>query len=279
MKNHLKFLLQQTGKLILIYLMELKYFFYQIVVTKRKCISIKIFPGHTIKYAPQGDIAEIIYKNQPLVKYQKSFEYSTLSIFNINIKKGSFVIDVGANSGLHSIFFSKLVGKEGKVYSFEPDQTTFSLLKRNLAFNNCENVACYNCALSNKETTIKMIGVNTDSVRLKEGDSFKYMQEALSESDEQERLINAYKLDDIADLKKANKIDFIKVDVEGAELLVLQGGINTIAKHKPTIVFELSGEWSKRFGYKPYQLLALIKELGYEMDEYDFQQWIAYPVS
>ena len=73
-------------------------------------------------------------------------------------------------------------------------------------------------------------------------------------------------------------IDCIKIDAEGAELLVLQGSANTILKHKPIIIFELSGEWTNRFKYKPYQVLIFLNELGYEMEEYDFQQCIAKPV-
>jgi len=55
-------------------------------------------------------------------------------------------------------------------------------------------------------------------------------------------------------------------------------GILTGLKHKPIIILELSGEWTSRFNYKPYQVLVFLNELGYEMEEYDFQQWVAKPI-
>ncbi len=279
MAINFKLLFQQTGKLLLFYIMELRGFFWNLPFNKNKIFSIKILPGYTINYARKGDIAEIIYKTEVLVKYKKSFEYSTLRLFSTILKKGDVIIDVGANSGLYSIFYSKLIGNEGTVHAFEPDTTTFSLLLENLKLNGCNNVETYNFALSNKECSIEMVAFNPADIKLKNTDSFKYIKEVEAFDISQENnSMKAFRLDDVKELNTATKIDYIKIDVEGAELLVLQGSINTILKHKPTIIFELSGEWTNRFNYKPYQVLVLLNELGYQMDEYDFQQWIAKPV-
>lgn len=279
MAINFKFLFQQTGKLLLFYIVELRGFYWSLPFNKNKIFSIKILPGYTIKYAAKGDIAEIIYKNEVLIKFKKSFEYSTLKLFSTILKQGDVIIDVGANSGLYSIFYSKLVGEEGKVHAFEPDSVTFSLLNENLKLNNCNNVVTYNFALSNKESRVEMVAFNPKNLKLKNADSFKYIQEVAADKLNWETdTIDAFKLDDLKEFNKADKIDCIKIDVEGAELLVLQGSENTILKHKPIIILELSGEWTKRFNYKPYQVLVFLNQLGYEMEEYDFQQWIARPV-
>ncbi len=274
-----KFLFQQTGKLFLFYLMELRGFCWQLPWNKNKIFSIKILPGYSIKLARRGDIAEIIYKNEVLIKYEKSFEYSTLKLFSGIIKKGDVIIDAGANIGLYSIFYSKLAGKEGRVYSFEPDKTTNLLLKKNLQLNDCNNVQIFNAALSNKEGYVEMVAYNFDSFKVSEGDAFKFIKEVIDPGEgDKPGYINAFKLDNLKEINTLDKIDFIKIDVEGAELLVLQGSIQTILKYKPTIIFELSGRWTKRFNYKPYQVIVLMNELGYEMEEYDLEQWIARPV-
>ena len=280
MAINFKLLFQQTGKLLLFYVMELRGLYWSFPFNREKVFSIKILPGYSIRYAGKGDIAQIIYKNEVLVNYKKSFEYSTLELFSTILKKDNVIIDVGANSGLYSIFYSKLVGSQGKVYAFEPDAATFSLLTENLQLNNCENVKTYNFALSNKESRIEMVSFNPENVKLGDGDSFKYIREVHTDKGgDKNNSIHAYRLDDLEELNTVAKIDFIKIDVEGAELLVLQGSVNTILKHKPTIIFELSGTWTNRFNYMPYQVLVFLNELGYQMEEYDYQQWIAKPVA
>lgn len=275
-----KLLFEQTGKLFLFYVMELRGWYWNLPFNRNKIFNLKIFPGHTIKYTGTGDIAEILYKNEVLLGLKKSFEYSTLKLFSEILKEGDVIIDVGANSGLYSIFYSRLVGPSGVVHAFEPDPKTYALLLENLKLNNCKNVIAHNIALSNKESIIEMMSFTQPGLKLQSGDSFKYMKEvgidAASTSSQQK--IKAFKLDDLNEFDSISKIDFIKIDVEGAELLVLQGSVNIILKYKPVIIIELSGEWTKRFNYKPYEVLVFLKELHYEMEEYDFQQWIARPV-
>jgi FkbM family methyltransferase len=279
MAINFKLLFNQTGKAFLFYVMELRGFYWNLPFNRNRVFSIKILPGYSINYARKGDIAEMIYKNEVLVNLKKSFEYSTLELFSTILKPGHVIIDVGANSGLYSIFYSKLVGDRGKVYAFEPDKNTYSMLQENLKLNNCRNVLTYNFALSNKQSKVEMVSFDHKDLKLQGGDSFKYIKEITRDNLDADNItMDAFKLDDLEGLNIISKINFIKVDVEGAELLVLQGSINTILKHKPVIVFELSGAWTNRFNYNPYQLLVFLNELGYEMEEYDFQQWIAKPV-
>lgn len=279
MAINFKLLFQQTGKLFLFYLMELRGFYWNLPFNRNKVFLIKIFPGYKIRYAGKGDIAEIIYKTEVLLSLKKSFEYSTLQLFYTILKPGDVIIDVGANSGLYSIFYSKLVGDTGKVHAFEPDIDTYSLLQENLKLNNCNNVVSYNFALSNKESRVEMVSFSQHDLKLQSGDSFKYIKEVAEDKmNADNNTMKAFRLDDLQEFYSVSKINFIKIDVEGAELLVLQGSVNTILKYKPIIILELSGEWTNRFYYKPYQVLVFLNKLGYEMEEYDFQQWIAKPI-
>ncbi len=279
MPINFKLLFQQTGKLFLYYVMELRGLYWHLPFNRKKIFNLKIFPGHTIQYAGTGDIAEIVYKNEVLLRLKKSFEYSTLQLFSDVLKDGDVIIDVGANSGLYSIYYSKLVGPTGIVHAFEPDTETYSLLQQNLKLNGCKNVVTHNFALSNKQSRVEMVSFSQPALKLQSGDSFKYIKEVnIDDSSTSEGKMNAFKLDDLNEFNSIPKMDCIKIDVEGAELLVLQGSVKTILKYKPVIIIELSGEWTKRFNYKPYEVLIFLNELGYEMEEYDFQQWIARPV-
>ncbi|MEO7961989.1 MAG: FkbM family methyltransferase, partial [Ginsengibacter sp.] len=136
-----KLLFQQTGKLVLFYVMELRGWYWNLPSNAGKTFSIKVLPGHKIKFARKGDIAEIIFKNEVLVDRKKSFEYSTLQLFTTILQPGDVILDVGANAGLYSVFYSRLVGENGHVHAFEPDVNTYGLLRENLQLNNCNNVS------------------------------------------------------------------------------------------------------------------------------------------
>lgn len=272
------FLWKQTRRLLSIYYMELRGFYWRLPFNKSKIFTIQIFPGYKIKYARNGDIGEIIYKYEFLVNRKKSFEYQTMELFASLIKPGDVILDIGANTGLYSIFYSKLVGDKGKVFAFEPDTKTYKALLNNLKLNNCTNVITHNFALSNKESKIEMVSEDTNDANLKTGDAFRYIKEITDDSSSStNNTIKAFRLDDLDLIKKEEKINFMKVDVEGAELLVFEGGKETIQNHKPKIIFELNGQVTKRFDYNPVQVLMLLNELGYSLDEYDSQQWMALP--
>lgn len=270
------FLWKQTRRLFSIYYMELRGFYWRLPFNKSKVFTIKIFPGYEIKYLRSGDIGEIIYKYEFLVDRKKSFEYQTMELFASLIKPGDVILDIGANTGLYSIFYSKLVGENGKIFAFEPDTETYQIFLNNLKLNNCINVIPFNFALSDKESEIEMVSERTNDANLKSGDAFRYIKEISDHtSSSTSNTMKAFRLDDLDQIKKAGKINLIKVDVEGAELLVFAGAKQTLQNHNPAIIFELNGQLTRRFDYKPVQVLLFLNELGYSLEEYDSQQWLA----
>lgn len=274
-----KFLWKETRRLLSIYYMELRGFYWRLPFNKSKIFSLKIFPGVKIRYQRKGDIGELLYKYEFLVGRRKSFEYGTLELFTSLIKPGDVIIDIGANTGMYSIFFSKSVGKTGSVLAFEPDRETFNILQQNLKLNNTENVIAFNLALSDKEANIEMVSEATNDAHLKTGDAFRYIKVLNDETNDPSNAMKAVRLDDLEEVQQAGKINLMKVDVEGAELLVFKGARQTLEKFKPTIIFELNGKLSGRFNYKPIDVLLLLHEMGYSLEEFDAQQWIARPVS
>lgn len=275
---HLKFLFQQTGKLVSYYIMEMRSSYWNLIASKKKTVNLRIFPSHDIKIEAKGDVARIIYQGEPMLRYKRSFEYSTFELFSNHLNPGNVIIDIGANIGVHSIFFSKLVGKNGQVFSFEPEGKTFLLLQQNLQLNNCENVHISNIALSNKNGFVELCGHESGFSDADGGDPYKFIKQMADENKgDTVGLVKSVRLNDIPEINSLDKIDFIKIDVEGAELLVFEGAKQIILKYKPVIIFELEGAYTKRFNYKPYQVFVLLNELGYEMEEYEKGQWKANP--
>ena len=131
-------------------------------------------------------------------------------------------IDVGANIGNHSVFFSKFFKK---VYSFEPNPTTFKLLEINSKLSN--NIYVKKMGLSNKEVISNLLEnkSNIGGSKLTNKKSEKTIDIKLTTLDQEINIIK-------------EKINLLKIDVEGHEFEVIQGSKETITKFRPIIIFE-----------------------------------------
>jgi len=173
--------------------------------------------------------------------YLDTFFKWTESI-NINFK-GACVIDIGANIGNHSLYFSDYFKK---VISFEPNDRTFKVLKLNAEL--VDNVDCYNVGLSDQNKKSYMV-----ENMLNMGGS-KVVDEQSTETKE----IQLIRLDDFEGLEN---IKLIKIDVEGHELNALKGAHSTILKFKPIILFE---QHPRDFINGESKVINYLKSLGYE---------------
>lgn len=170
------------------------------------------------------------------------------------IDDGSTVFDIGGNIGWYSINIAKSK-KDVKVLTFEPIPKTFNYLIRNLAINNIANVQPFNFGFSNKEQELTFYyypegSGNASSANLSEG------------ADVEKIVCQVKKLDDFVESSDLT-IDFIKCDVEGAELFVFQGGVESIRKDKPVIFAELLRKWAGKFNYHPNEVIDFLKDMGY----------------
>ncbi len=184
------------------------------------------------------------------------YEHETSSILNKLINKNDIAVDVGAHIGYYTMLLSGLVGKKGRVYSFEPDPTSFKLLKKNVKHNHYdERVTCEKRVVSNSNKIVSL------SLNPRGGE-----ENTLKEMEKWEKIdVKSLKLDDYFD----EKIDFIKIDVEGAEPLVIEGMQNLLEKYRPTIVMEyLPDQWEcdieNKFENKPKLVFSYLKKLEYD---------------
>lgn len=181
-----------------------------------------------------------------IISYGYAEKHLLTTLFN-NIKNKEILnqiisLDIGANIGSHSIFFSNYFKR---VLSFEPVKRTFKILELNT--EKIKNINLFNLALS--DTSKKsMIYVNHSASGLS---SLENKSESLHKEE-----IKTQILDDLNILKKG-EIGLIKIDVEGHEINVLKGGMETIKKTSPLILIEYQGSNRK-------ELLSLIKELSYD---------------
>lgn len=198
-----------------------------------------------------------------------SFEPECTFLLAKLIKKGDVVFDVGANFGWYSCHFAQLVGETGKVHVFEPTMT-IEELKNNLILNGFEA----RCIL-NKVALGAKKGTETLFIPQKLGTAFASLRKHSSDNSSKMYKISVpiEKLDECVSVNKIKKIDFIKMDVEGAEYLVLKGAENVLKKYSPVILLELYDIHTKCFGYSPEELIDYLGGFGYylyEIDEKEF---------
>ena len=160
------------------------------------------------------------------------------------LRKGDLVIDVGANVGMFTVKASMSVGEEGKVIAIEPVEENFELLKKNVELHKLANVRIIRKALGRKRGK---------AVMLKSLLSGTHQLKSVCKNSEfpiEEMEIEVDSLDNICKELNVNRIDFLKIDVEGAELDVLKGAEESL-KFTKNIAMELhyegEGEEVRRF--------------------------------
>lgn len=147
------------------------------------------------------------------------------------LKKGNIVIDAGSYSGLFSIYASKKVGPEGKVIAFEPDPYNYAIIKRNLKLNKIINVILLKKGLFDKDTIVPfdIQGISSTIVTL--NGPWKD-QKTINKAE-------VVALDNELKRLKIKTVDFIKMDIEGAEIEAVNGAKQTI-KTSPNIHFAIA---------------------------------------
>ncbi|HLL16136.1 MAG TPA: FkbM family methyltransferase [Pyrinomonadaceae bacterium] len=176
------------------------------------------------------------------------------------VKPGDTVLDIGANIGYYTLILARLVGERGKVYAFEPDPTNYELLKRNIALNGYKNVVPVMKATSNKNGTLRLYLCRDNKAMHRVYDS-QYCDGFIE--------IEAVRLDDYF-AGREEKIDFIKIDIEGAEYAALEGMATLLGKSRRAIlVTEYTPIAIKEFGIEPQEYLRLLMDFGFKFERID----------
>jgi len=164
----------------------------------------------------------------------KFFEPEIIEVAKRYIRKGTAVLDLGANFGQMSIEFSQLAGESGKVYSFEAQNFVFHFLKKNIEANNCRNVILFENAVYNKDGEPVYFPPHDFSETSAFGGA-PYSGLAVVGNANEGIEVRTMTIDSLdIDIP----VSFMKVDLQGADLFAMQGAMNTILKHKPVIIFE-----------------------------------------
>ena len=184
-----------------------------------------------------------------------SYEPGETRVIDLLSSGSQQILDIGANIGWYAIRFAKRE-PQSKIYAFEPMPISYSYLQKNVAINGVgSSVTGFNLGLSEDCGSVDFYITPTSGVNAS-------LLNVANAADAQKIIGLTLSLDRWCENYQVRP-DFIKCDVEGAELLVFRGGKETLIRDKPVIFTELLRKWTKPFGYHPNDMLAYFSELGY----------------
>ncbi|MEK7576476.1 MAG: FkbM family methyltransferase [Patescibacteria group bacterium] len=183
----------------------------------------------------------------------KALEKGESYIFNNIIQKGWTVVDIGANLGYYTIRAARLVGNHGKVIAFEPEEENFHFLEKNIRANKYTQIQALPWAVSDISGTTQIYISEENS-----GDHRIYNTGA----NRNKREINTTSLDDF--FKPGDRINFIKMDIQGAEFLALKG-MKRVLNDNPEIIImsEFWPEGLTQSGSSPQEFLRALQQHGF----------------
>ena len=184
------------------------------------------------------------------------YEPEVTQIMNLLTSECQNILDIGANIGWYTLYFAKQ-NPEARIFSFEPMPTSYSCLQRNVSMNNVSNrVATFNYGLSETNGVVEFFVAPGNGTNA-----------SLKNVTETENAVAVVGLTLTTDQWVQNYgiiPDFIKCDVEGAELFVFRGAKSTLEHHHPIVFTELLRKWTKPFGYHPNDVISYLKDFGYK---------------
>ena len=191
------------------------------------------------------------------ISHYGTYEELESKIMEEKIEMGNIVVDVGANIGLHTLNMARIVGNTGQVFAFEPDPSNFEILKKNVKINNYKNIILEQKAVGDKH------GRTTLYQSDHPGKHRIFPQTEQAKSQVQVELTN---LDNYFDSDMTDKINFIKIDVEGLEFSVLKGMKNILKNSKKIkILFEFMPENTIEVGFTPIELLNYLTSNDFKL--------------
>ncbi len=195
-------------------------------------------------------VAKLIYAFRDYYEPELTFLESLLS-------PGKVFVDAGANFGIYTAMASKTVGEAGRVISFEPSARAFPVLRHNIALNGFRNVQAFPMALADKPGRAWLYhhsAVGSDALA----------KDSTFDPDAYAQIIETESLDNVLRRISIEHVDAIKLDVQGAEELVLRGASEIVTSIRPVIMFEFHPEGAISLGLEPDGAWNLLHGLGYD---------------
>jgi FkbM family methyltransferase len=182
-------------------------------------------------------------------------EFKEMMFLGFYLKEDMVFLDIGANQGEYTLFAAKRL-KKGLVISFEPVPFMIERLENNIKLNVFENIRLMHYALSDKEGLLPIYDLKDNHEGL--ATFYSGDNKILREYHVPVKVLN-----DEFEKFAVDRVDFIKIDIEGGELPALRGADRVIRKFKPVIMVEINDATFKAAGYTSSDVLTFFSDLNY----------------
>lgn len=190
---------------------------------------------------------------------QGAFENAEHRFVEKFLQPGMTVLDIGANQGYYTLLSSRKVKPHGKVFAFEPSPREVRRLKLHLLLNRCKNVEVSASALGSASGTGEL------HILLGKESACNSLRPPSVSQPTGLLCVTVERLDDVMRARGVPRVDFIKLDVEGAELSVLQGAREMLLRSpRPAVLVEVQDIRTKPWGYRAAEIISYLFELGYQ---------------
>lgn len=218
--------------------------------------------GIYVRSRSQGIELYLDPMDQHLVPYSlmnfRNYEVPETEFLKSITKDNWTIFDIGANCGWYSLSLArKFPG--ATVFAFEPIRKTYDILSHNIKQNGLTNIEANQIGISNHEGLVEFLYTPHCSGAT----SLKLAGQPVNTYSEIQKISCQITTLDTFCKERLIVPQIIKCDVEGAELMVIQGGIETISASRPVLLLELLRKWAKKFDYHPNAVIKLLKDAGY----------------
>jgi len=219
-------------------------------------VRVEVEPHISLLLDPEDAIARTI-----LVNRTGQWEPEIWAGISSGLGPGGVFFDVGAHIGYDSLKAAVAVGDSGKVVSFEPNPNTVAQLRANVEASGARNVIVQPIACTDQETTLTLydstLGGNSGATSLSRDNAGPLTRPYT---------VQGRRIDDVVKELGLQRLDVLKADVEGAELVVLRGATETLKRFHPKLVLEVVPRQLENMGTSVAELESFVRSLGYTTD-------------
>lgn len=221
-------------------------------------VTTNWYLGQKINHHLAGDISFCTYVDG---RYEPNEMHAVAS----TLRPGMCFVDVGANAGLFTLLAAAAVGPSGAVHAFEPSPRERAHLQSNIELNSLKNVHVYPVALGSAAQTASLSVSDREHPGQNTLGGFSYRETSQAYSIE----VSVETLDQVVERESVNRIDLMKIDVEGSETAVIRGASAALRRFRPVIIAEANETALSQMGSNTNELLDLIRSQGYEVQPFE----------